>query len=197
MSYNMYAEKNSDKNTANLSRDRQTHEVPTPTRRPDSNRRQKLCSFTQSPFQRNLQPHPSQLKNNSEYVTATEKYHAFSFTYTFWGVKYAKRKMYHFIPVERAVQRHEVHSRCYATITATLNRNSVPAKHPLPTLPLSCSPAPGNLQSNFCVCESDYSIGLAKEAHLGFSVGTLASPTDASHRWDRIEFILLCLVCFT
>lgn len=70
-------------------------------------------------------------------------------------------------------------------------------KHPLPMPPLSRSPAPGNLQSNFCVCESDFSIGLAKAAHLGFSVGTLANPTDASHRWDRTEFIFLCLVYFT
>lgn len=99
--------------------------------------------------------------------------------------------MYHFIPIERAIQRHEVHSRCYATVTATFRLELCPhVKHPLPMLPLSCSPAPGNFQSNFCVCESDYSIGLAKEAHLGFSVGTLASPADASHRWDRIEFIL-------
>ena len=61
----MYTEKYSDKNKTKQSQNTQTREITTPAGRPDTNRPEALSSFRKSPFQRQLQPRLSQLKNNS------------------------------------------------------------------------------------------------------------------------------------
>lgn len=86
------------------------------------------------------------------YNSNLEKDHAFSFTFTFWGIKYTKHKMYHFIPVECAVQWHEVHSHCYATIIATFQTGTLsPRNTPFPCHPF---PAPQPLATSSLISVS-------------------------------------------